>query len=174
MSRTVESSSCPTCGAKHSTGTVQRYEIPEIPVVEMKAVNELRKQIDDLDTAVKNIKFPEIKFPEVSLPEGFGDMCSKFPELCERVDKLEEQSSKTLDLISSHPKPTEQLEKVWEDCVECKDLWLHWKNKIGEEAATKAVEEYKKKQEEEKAKVEPKEASKPSEPPFLFMKKGGE
>jgi len=174
MSRTVESSSCPTCGAKHSTGTVQRYEIPEIPVVEVKVVDELRKQIDELNTAVKNIQIPEVKIPEVNLPEGLSDMCSKFPELCSRVDRLEQQSTKTLDLISSHPKPVKDaLEKIWLDCPECADLWKKWKNEIGETAATEAISKYKQEQDRIKLKAEERiksEEETKKEKPFPWMR----
>ena len=174
MARIVESSSCPTCGKKTQEGIVQKYEIPEIPVVEVKVVDELRKQMDELNTAIKNIKIPEVKIPEVNLPEGLSDMCSKFPELCSRVDKLEEQSGKTLDLISSHPKPVKDaLEKLWLDCPECADLWKKWKDEIGKAAATEAIIKYKEEQERVKLETKKKEeveSKEETKKPFPWMR----
>ena len=108
---------------------------------------------------------PEVNIPETKLPEGLSDMCSKFPELCGRVEKLEQQVNKSYDLLSSHPKPLkEPLEKVWSDCPECSSLWEKWKQEIGEQAANKKLEEYKKEQE---TKTETKEKTKPE---FPWMK----
>ena len=145
MAKIIESKNCPTCGKPHESGTSQRFEVPELPVVETSKLGALEGKVDSLMTEIKNIKPPEIK-----LPENLGDVCTEFPALCEQVESLSTKIDKQTEFLSGHPKPVkEALEKVWSDCPECSELWSKWKSEIGSEAATKAVEEFRKKQQDE-------------------------
>jgi len=149
MAKIVQSKTCPTCGAAHPTGVVQQYSIPEVPVLDEKMAKEFNESIQNMKNAIDNIKFPEVK-----IPEGLDDFCTKFPDLCKQVDHLGERINHIGEIIDSHPKPTKNLEKIWDDCEECKDLWGKWKGEIGEEAATKAIQEYEQKKTEEATKAE--------------------
>ena len=143
--KVIQSKVCPTCGAPHPSGTVQQYQIPEVPVLDEKMAKEFNESIQNLKNAVDNIKIPKVE-----LPEGLGDFCTRFPDLCDQVGSLEGRINHISEIMDSHPKPLKtSLEPIWNGCPECAELWNHWKKEIGEEAATKAVEDYKKKQEAE-------------------------
>ena len=124
----IESTTCPTCGTKHPSGTVQTFEIPEIPVVDTAKLATIMEQLDALSSAVKSLKMPEI-----ALPKNLDDVCARFPQLCQKVDRLSEGVAKTNEILSGHPKPSPALEKEWEDCKECSGLWRARKKSIGNE-----------------------------------------
>jgi len=157
MSKVVQSKTCPTCGAPHPSGTVQQYQIPEVPVLDEKMAREFNESIQNLKNAVDNIKIPKVE-----LPEGLGDFCTRFPDLCDQVGSLEGRINHISEIMDSHPKPLKaSLEPIWENCEECSGLWKKWKAEIGESAATEAVNKYK--EEQEKSNLEAKQKAKEEE-----------
>ncbi len=90
------------------------------------------------------------------------DLCSKFPDLCNRVDALTEQTKPKEE--KGHFKPTPEAVKQWESCPDCKPEWDKRKGEIEAEARKGYVPK-----EEEKAKEIPPPAevkpARPVEPP---------
>lgn len=62
------------------------------------------------------------------------DLCSKFPDLCNRVDALAGQITPTGEIPQGHYKPTAEAVKQWESCPDCKPEWDKRKAEIEAEA----------------------------------------
>ena len=104
MPKIVESQICPTCGSKH--GTVQKFEVPTIPVLSSEGLDEFLK---NLDSKIKQ-GAPEIQSGLSSIKSG--------------IDKGNQVLNALAQAFVRHPKPTEEfIKEHWEDCPECQDAW---------------------------------------------------
>ncbi|PKL78937.1 MAG: hypothetical protein CVV27_02630 [Candidatus Melainabacteria bacterium HGW-Melainabacteria-1] len=117
MARIVESSTCPTCGQKHPSGTVQKFEIPEVPVVDATAVAALRGEIAALGASVRTAKPAELDLGR--LDRGFKN--------------IDESLGKLAQGLLGHPKPGDII-KEWESCPECQSIWAAVQKDIANKA----------------------------------------
>lgn len=49
-----------------------------------------------------------------------GDFCTRFPQLCQQVNGLQQKIGKIEEVTTSHPTPTEALLDLWADCPDCR------------------------------------------------------
>jgi len=113
MGKRVESRYCPTCGKDYNE--VKVWEVPERTVVDDSAVASLQKSIDEL---AKKLDFKETD--------------KKLIDISAAVNTLTEA-------LGSHPKPSEELFKIWENCPECKANWEKLKDSISSQIEPKMV-----------------------------------
>jgi len=126
---------CPECGENHfaTNAALQSHRHfkhgvnspnAKQPLSEkvMEKLEEMTNRIDEIQGNLKDKQ-------EVTMPsnEELDQVCAMFPGLCRKVDNIE-------NIVGSHPKPVESLERIWLECPECRDLWLAWKKRIGEGA----------------------------------------
>ena len=118
MSRIVEQKNCPTCGLPHPSGTVQKFEIPEVPVADLKEVSFLREDMKALGEQISAIELPETNLQPI---EG------RFKQLDENLGRLAQE-------LRGHPKPTADFISHWEECKDCAPEWNKRKQEIQKEA----------------------------------------
>lgn len=94
---------------------------------------------EEMATALKDFgKQLESQWPKTPPPDlkpletKVDDLCSKFPDLCKRVDALTEQIKPKEE--KGHYKPTPEAVKQWELCPDCKPEWDKRKGEIEAEA----------------------------------------
>ena len=110
----IEGRYCPTCS--HDHGTVQKFEVPVVPVM-AGSVGDIQGKIDDLLGRVSGGDKTDLK-PVESL---LGSLSAQVKQLSGEM--------------GTHPKPTRDfIQQVWEDCPECQAQWNQIKGEIGEEA----------------------------------------
>ncbi len=121
MPRIVEGKNCPTCG--HDKGTVQKFEIPEIAVLDTESLN---KGIVRIEQGIQ-AGFGGLKLDiEKMTPKEQTDYCHLHPEQCEHkahADTLETELAtlkKEAENITMTPELTAKMIEHAKTCPNCK------------------------------------------------------
>ncbi len=114
MPRIVESKTCPTCG--HDKGTVQKFDIPEIPVLD----TETLKLIQANSASKDDIKTILAKLEDVRVPAVLKSTCEEHPELCQHQAQIDTLTAELNERKQGHDVLTkEHLQAQYDSCPNC-------------------------------------------------------
>ena len=120
MSRVIESKTCPTCG--HDKGTVQKFEIPEVPVLTPDLLKPLEEWIKKLAKPAEHVsceQHPELCAFKPKLDEAQAAVEALRGESIDTAQKLANSQKEVESLKQSHPVLTVDFLRSQENCPNC-------------------------------------------------------